>query len=258
MNIGISSSCFYPEITEKAFEKVCKLGAKTAEIFFNSSEELVSPIINEIKNISEFYSTEIRTIHPFTSFAEPFMIYGGYERRTKEGLDFYKRYFEAAQKLGSEAIVIHGGKPVSPQKYEQYVEASQKLVEIGKEYSVLPAFENVNLRMGSDLDFLKLLKKNLKNDFKTVLDIKQCRRSGVSEFEFIKSLGESIIQVHISDYDDNTDCIPPYEGKYDFRRLFSLLKEYGYDKSAVIELYEWSFESEKQIKKSFEMLENAF
>ncbi len=258
MNIGVSSSCFYPEITEKAYNKVCELGVKTSEIFFNSSVELTLPIIKEIKNISEFYDNRVRTIHPFTSFAEPFMLYGGYERRVEEGLDFYKRYFEAAQFLSSEAIVIHGGKPIAREKEEQYFEVSKRLSDIGKQYGVYTAFENVHLRTGSDLDFLERMSSYLKDDFKVVLDIKQCRRSGVDEFETIKRLSNNIIQVHISDYNNECDCIPPGEGKYDFKCLFKALKNAGYDKSAVIELYEWSYKDEKQIKNSLDFLENQF
>ncbi len=256
MNIGISSSCFYPDLTEEAFKKVCKTGTKTSEIFFNSSDELVSPLINEFKNISEFYGVEIRTIHPFTSFAEPYFLFSSYKRRTQESLEFYKSYFEAAAILGAEAVVIHGANPMQINQEERCFEVFGQLCDIGREFDVYPAQENVSLRAGCDLSFLKRLKSFLKKDFKTVLDIKQCRRSGVDEFEFINLFGENIIQVHISDYDKTRDCIPPGEGNYDFDSLFKALNEKGYNKSAVIELYNWSFKNEEQIKKSFDFTEN--
>ncbi len=256
MDIGISSSCFYPSLTEDSFEKACKMGAKTSEIFFNCSEELRAPFIGEFKKIIDAYGVPVRSIHPYTSFAEPTILFGGYERRTAEGIEFYKQYFEAAAYLGSETVVIHGGKPVAQKDELDYFEVFARLCEEGKKFGVLPAHENVNLRAGSNLGFLKRLKRYLGEDFKVVLDIKQCRRSGVDEFEFIRLFANDIIQLHISDYDSRSDCIPPGEGKYDFKKLFSTLKNAGYDKSAIIELYNWSFNDDKQISDSLYYLEN--
>ncbi len=255
MDIGISSSCFYPQLTEESFETACIMGAKTAEIFFNCSEELQQPLIKEINLIKEDYGVSVRTIHPYTSFAEPFMLFGGYQRRAKEGIDFYKRYFEAAAYLGAEAVVIHGGKPVAPKDELDYFESFAELCNAGKEFGVLPAHENVYMRAGSDVGFLRRLKRFIGEDFRLVLDIKQARRSEADEYEFIRFFGKDIIQLHISDYDSNKDCIPPGEGKYDFKKLFDSLKNNGYNKSALIELYAWSYEKPEQIAKSLEYLE---
>lgn len=250
MDIGISSSCFYPGNTEDAFEKACRMGAKSAEIFFNCTEEMEMPIIGEINEIKKHYNVPVRTIHPYTSFAEPFMLFGGYERRTNEGIEFYKRYFETAAYLGSECVVIHGGKPIPQRDELDYFEVFARLCEEGKKFGVLPAHENVFARAGSDVGFLKRLKRYLGEDFRLVLDIKQSRRSGVDEFELIRLFGKDIVQLHISDYDASRDCIPPGEGKYDFKKLFETLKIAGYDKSALIELYSWSYETPEQIVNS--------
>lgn len=257
MEIGISSSCFYPLLTEDAFEKACSMGAKTAEIFFNCAEEIRQPLLRRFTDIKERYSVTVHSIHPYTSFAEPFVLFGGYERRLKEGIEFYKTYFEAAAALGARAVVLHGGRPpASEEKAMRYSEAYNLLCDAAEEYGVSPAVEIVVDRMGQSLDFLSFLKKNSDGKFRTVLDIKQCRRSEVSEFDFIEKFAEDIVQVHVSDYNKKLDCIPPGEGEYDFKRLFSALKEHGYDRSAVIELYNWSFCDDKQVEKSRIFLEN--
>ncbi len=255
MDIGISSSCFYPGNTEDAFEKVCRMGAETSEIFFNCSEEMQMPIIGEINEIKNYYGVPVRTIHPYTSFAEPYMLFGGYGRRTNEGIDFYKRYFETAAYLGAESVVIHGGKPIHQRDELDYFEVFARLCEEGKKFGVLPAHENVYMRAGSDIGFLKRLKRYLGKDFRLVLDIKQCRRNESDEYEIIKLFGKDIIQLHISDYDKSRDCIPPGEGKYNFKKLFQQLKISGYDRSAIIELYSWSFETDDQIVNSIDYLE---
>ena len=257
MEIGISSSCFYPALTEAAFEKACIYGAKTAEIFFNSACELEQPLLQKFIDIKEKYSVTVNTIHPYTSFAEPFVLFGGYERRIKEGVEFYKRFFESAQALGAKAVVIHGGRPAfTKEKETEYIEAYNLLCDAADEYGVSPAVENVVDRMGQSLDFLSLLKANSDGRFRTVLDIKQCRRSGVSEFDFIDKFSKDIVQVHLSDYNSELDCIPPGEGNYDFKKLFYTLKNADYDQSAIIELYNWGYNDENQIKKSRIFLES--
>ncbi len=254
MKIGISSSCFYPSLTEKAFEKAILNGAETVEIFFNCAQEIQHPLLDKFIELKNEYSVTVNTIHPYTSFAEPFVLFGGYSRRLSEGIDFYKKYFEAAQALNSKAVVIHGGKPPEKEKEDEYLEAYFNLCCAAKPYGVYPAVENVNNRMGQSIAFLEKLKEASGEMFRTVLDIKQCRRSGTDEFEIIRKFGKDIIQVHISDFNSHLDCIPPGEGYYNFDKLFRELISAGYNESALIELYNWSFKNENQIKNSLDYM----
>lgn len=255
MEIGISSSCFFPLETEKSLLKLAEMGAKTAEIFFNSEIELSGTLFDTIKSIKDDNGITIRSIHPFTSYAEPFIIFGSYKRRIAEGIEYYKRYFEAAEKLGAECVVLHGGNK-GKHNDEDYFESFRLLCDAAKPYGVLPVHEIVNRRSASDIEFLKKLKIEFKDEFKIVLDTKQCRRCGVDEFDIINKFPDDIIQVHLSDYDDTRDCIPPGEGKYDFKKLFDSLRSVGYDKSAIIELYKWGYSDEIQIKNSKRYLES--
>ena len=95
------------------------------------------------------------------------------------------------------------------------------------------------------------------DDFKAVLDIKQCRRTNQNEFEFINLLGGKIAQVHLSDGTAEHDCLAPGAGKYDFGKLFKALKAHGYDKTAVIELYRDNFKDENDIINSLKYLQNT-
>ena len=92
------------------------------------------------------------------------------------------------------------------------------------------------------------------DEFRAVLDIKQCRRSGQDEFQFIELLGDKIAQVHLSDGTADKDCLAPGKGEYDFQKLFDALKSHGYDKTAVIELYRDNFGNEEEIKQALEYL----
>lgn len=257
MEVGISSSCFYPEKIEACLKNVGRLGARTAELFVNCPSEMEPPIINEIKCIREYYGIDIRSLHPCTSAFETFMFFTGYERRRSDSVEFYKRYFNAANELGAKIVVFHGGLTVSRIDPRFYAESYSVLHSAAREQGIFLAHENVREHHCCHPDFMKKLADNIGEDFRIVLDIKQCRRSGEDEFEFIRLFGDKIAQVHLSDFDAKRDCIAPGCGQYDFRRLFTALKNAGYNESALIELYRNGFGKPEELGTSLEYLRST-
>lgn len=257
MKIGMSSSCFYPEKIEEGFKKVGELGAETAELFINSPSEMQSPVIDELSKIQKYYGIKVRSVHPFTSAIEPFFFFSSYDRRRYDGVEMYKKYFEAANRVGAEAIVFHGGSSKSQTDIDFYAKCYALLHNAAREQGVFLAHENVVNHMCSSPEYMKKLADRIGDDFRMVLDIKQCRRSEESEFDFIRLLGDKIIQLHISDYDSDNDCLAPGVGKYDFKRLFSELNRAGYDKSALIELYNQNYGEPKEIRTAMEFLRTS-
>lgn len=256
MQIGISSSCLYPMITEDSLKIVGELGAKTAEIFFNSYSELKKPLLDEIKSIKDYYGINVRSIHPFTSAYEAVLFFGGYERRLTDGIEFYKNYFEAANEIGAEMVVLHGGRVYLETTPEEYAESYIPLHEAALSEGIHIAHENVhNHHCGNPL-FMKALADIVGDEFRMVLDIKQCRRCSENEFDFINLLGEKIYQVHISDCLPGRDCLAPGVGEYDFPKLLKALKSAGYDKTAIIELYSNNYGKTEELRKSKTYLEN--
>ena len=256
MNFGVSSSCFYPSLIEESLKSVGRSGAKTAEIFFNSLSELSGDVFNELCRIKEYYNIEVRSIHPFTSAFEPIMFFSGYERRTNDSVEFYKHYFDAANRLGAELVVLHGGKLRKGYTPEIYAESYFKLHTAARKEGVFIAHENVNNCLCSDPEYMKRVADLIGDEFRAVLDGKQCRRSGQNEFQFIELLGDKIAQVHLSDGTAEMDCLAPGKGEYDFKKLFDALKAHGYDKTAVIELYRDNFGKEEEIKQALEYLKS--
>lgn len=256
MKIGISSSCLYPMQTEEALRTVGELGAKTAEIFFNSPSELEKPLLGELVAIKDFYGMEIRSVHPFTSAYETYLLFSDYKRRTLDGVEFYKQYFGAAKVLGAEMVVLHGGLSAARIEPDRYAENYIILHNAARENELYIAHENVHNHLCGNPSFMKALADNVGDEFKMVLDIKQCRRCGVSEDEYIDSLGSKIYQVHISDCLGEESCLAPGAGKYDFENLFKKLKSVGYDKSAIIELYRQNFAEISELSTAKAFLEN--
>ena len=70
-----------------------------------------------------------------------------------------------------------------------------------------------------------------------VLDIKQAVRSGISPFELLDKLGNKIRHIHISDNDEEHDCLPIYSGSFDFELLVNRLKAINYNGALILELY---------------------
>ena len=251
MPIGISSSCFYPLETEKALVRVGETGAKITEVFVNSPSELEKSFLKELNSIKSAYGMEIRSLHPFMSFAEGFYIFSNYKRRFLDSLEMYSKFFEAAAEIGAKRFVLHGTKILTIDK-EEYADRLYLLGKRAESFGVSVAHENVVDYVGQDPDFMLYLKNQLGDDFKMVLDLKQARRAKVDPFDFIRKIGDSIVHVHVSDFKNGEDCLPPGEGNFDFSKLFGEMR--GYNGSYIIELYNNNFQDDGQLVKAMNYL----
>ena len=236
--------------------RIAKLGFAHSEIFFNSRCELERPFINELRAVSKAYGTEVSAVHPYTSASEGYMLFSGYERRFYDTLELYKRYAEAAAELGAEYLVIHGAKTLREIPAEKYAERFAILNETARAFGCTAVHENVVHFVGETPEFMLLMKSYIGNDFKTVLDIKQARRAGVDPLNFIEAMGSSIVHIHLSDYNNSCDCLPPSEkGLFSFSSLFTALEGAGFNGRCMIELYSENFSREEELTESAKYLE---
>ncbi len=254
MNIGISTSCLYPLETEKSFEKLGEMGIKNTEIFFNAPSEITKDSIKNFNSIKDYYGMKVFSVHPFTSFAEPLFFFSSYERRFGEMLEFYKRYIDAANGLGAEFIAVHGSKLPGDISWETYFERFSILYEEGKKQGIIFAQENVFNHFSQSPDFLRKMKKYMGDDFKMVFDIKQMRKAEYSLSDFLPEFSENIVNIHISDHNENHFCMPPGKGSFDFGNLFGEMKKVDYKGAYIIELYRKNFENTEELKTSFDFL----
>jgi len=186
MNIGASSSCFYPLETEKALEKVGKVGIKVTEVFFNSPSELNPDFLKKLCAVKERYSMDVTAVHPFMSFSEGYNIFSSYYRRFEDSLEFYKGFFEAAATLGARFFVLHGSRGERTISDSEYAERLLKFIEEGEHFGVSVTHENVVHYAGETPQFMEFLRSQLGEKFKMTLDLKQARRAGVNPFEFVE------------------------------------------------------------------------
>lgn len=258
MEIGASSACFYPLETEKSFELLCERGFRNIEIFLNSPCETNASFIKELKTIKDCYGVNVTSLHPYESFGEGYNFFSSYYRRYEDACENYKRFFSAAAELGADYVIMHGAKHGADICDEEYAERFTKLNEIAMTFGCFMAHENVVNFSGQRPEFLALLKKYGKENFKMVLDVKQARKADVLPGEYIRAIGENIIHVHLSDRSETSLCAPPSEkGLFDFAQLFTQLESINYKGKYIIELYSDGFKDIEDIINSAKYLEGV-
>ncbi len=256
MKIGLSSACIYPKPTEIAVEQVLKQGSKIIEIFLCSPSETDVLFIRDLKAKCDEYDAKVVAIHPWSSAFEPLFFFSGYDRRIFDGIELYKKYFEAANILGAGHIVFHGDRKDKISPNERYFNSFSKLAMAAKSHGVYLAQENVGYCKSGSLEFIREMRQNLP-DTKFVLDIKQCRRANVNPSDMAEAMGKNIVELHLSDHDDKNTCMLPGKGGFDFFDFFAKLKEQGIDDiPALLELYRDNYQNECDLSEAVSYLNN--
>ena len=254
MIYGASTACFYPMDTELSLRKIGELGVKNTEIFFNTFSELNIDYLKNLKCIADEYGVSIKSIHPFSSFAENYMIFTPYERRFSDTAEMYRRYYQACNILGANIVVFHGardkGSVCDNEKFERFGMMSEHAMQNG----VILAQENVVEYCSQHPDYLVKMKNYLGDKFKMVFDTKQALRAKHTPMEFVRSLGESIVHIHISDSDSSHDCLAPGEGDSDLLGIKNEMKKLNYQGSWIVELYNHNYSSDDEILKGIEYI----
>lgn len=237
MNLGISTASLYPLETEMALEILAKNGIRYTEIFFNCNYELTDSFVGHLKGIADNYGVNIVSVHPTMSLAESFMLFSNYQRRLNEGIEAFKRYGEICAKLGAKYTILHGGKPNGILSDEEYCERFCLINDAVKTGGGILLQENVVRFRAGELEFLKMMQKNLGDDVGFCLDVKQSIRGGYSPFDVISAVGKNIKHLHISDNNGQKDCMLPGDGNFDFNRLKAEMEKLDYDGAYIIEVY---------------------
>lgn len=255
MKAGVSSACLYPMILEESIEFLGQLGVSTIEIFINTDAETKPDYIKSLAKILKYYNMKCVSVHPYTCPIEPMMFFSEYERRVKDGIEYYKKFFNAMNILGAEIFVFHGNKKGLGTSEELYFERFERLSDAGREYGVTIAQENVARCQSGSLKFMKNMCLALGKKAKFVLDVKQALRADEDPFEIAQILGNHIVHVHMSDHGTKGDCLPIGEGDFNINAFLDILKVKGFNKAVMIELYRKNFGNYSELKDSYNRLE---
>lgn len=254
MKIGVSSASLYPLHAEDAFRELAARGIKTTELFANSTCEAQEPVVSDIESTIRANGMELVSFHPFSSPMESVFLFSTYDRRIEEMLELYSGFFRTMQRIGARIFVLHGAILSSKCTPEHYFRQFRLLAETGREYGITVAQENVSYCLSGSLDFLKMMKRELGDHAKFVLDLKQSRRSHADAFDYVRELRESIVHLHISDGDGDRDCLPVGQGRFDFRRLMQEMSAIGFNGAYIVELYRDNYDSFDRLRESVDRL----
>ncbi|WP_457941890.1 sugar phosphate isomerase/epimerase family protein [Caproiciproducens sp. LBM24188] len=250
MRSGISTACLYPMELEKSLPLLIGMDFHVFEVFINTFSELQPEYLSELRKMIDDSGSCVKSVHPFTSGFESFLLFSDYERRFLDGLELYKRFFEAANRLGAHILVLHGQRSEKRSRIteEQYFEHYARLFALGQTFGVTVAQENVNSFRSDDPGLIRRMRQYLNNDCAFVLDIKQAVRAGKNPFELCDAMGEQMIHIHLNDNRKGCDCLLPGFGTMDFDLLVRKLKGFGYDGDLIIEVYRDSFSSMQELE----------
>lgn len=260
MQIGISTASFYPMEIERGIANAAKLGFTEAELFINSESEYVYPLRESLKNELDFLGIHVVSVHPYTSAMEGHLLFSDYTRRTQDALEQYQRYFAAAAALGATYFTFHGellrSRGLPPEKAdENRFQTYRALCERAKTEGIVFTQENVSWCKSADLNFLKALKENVP-ELSYTLDLKQAYRARVDWERYVETVGDRIVNLHISDYDAQSDCLLPGQGAVDFVKLFTEMEQLDYQGGAMIEVYSDDYAHVEQLQQSKLYLED--
>lgn len=242
MRCGISTACLYPMLLEESLSKLISMNFHLFEIFLNTSSEMERSYLDKLDRMIRDSDSSVKSVHPFTSGYENFLLFSSYERRFEDGLEFYKRYFSACSRLGAKILVLHGRRcdKISISD-EEYFERYLRLFALGKTYGVTLAQENVNLFCSDSPSFIERMRAYCGEQCAFVFDVKQAVRGGEDPMQLCKAMGDRLAHVHINDNSPASDCLLPGFGRMDLQELSSYLKSWNFPGDLMIEVYRKSF-----------------
>ena len=260
MEIGVSTACFYPTPTEYIPEKLKAMGVKKAEVFLNSESEYEADFCLPLKASLDANGIEVISVHSFVAQHEPFL-FSDYPRRVQDAERIYRKVLSACNMLGAGYHTFHGARKEMLGKYfdlDSYVKTINHLADIAGEYGIKLALENVSWCVTHDVNLLKKIMPRLTSEhLGFTLDLKQARRADFKFSEYAEIFSDRLLNVHISDANDLSDCLLPGDGNVDFSAVFKTLKGIGYQGNCIIEVYNEAVKSEAHMAETVAYLQRA-
>lgn len=262
---GCSTACLYPMEAERALSALLAFDCKYLELFINCRWEIEKGFLRELRRQGEAIGARFTSVHPYTSMVEGMLLFGDYPRRTKEGFALYRQYLEGAAVLGAPYVVIHGtmvpgNSPGRGWSEERYFRRMGALYDMGLEIGAVPAQENVVNHLSGTPDFIRRMRASLGDRCAFVLDLKQCRRAGVTVSEMLDAMGDRLVHIHLSDFseEEKKDCLLPGQGEMDLSALRNCLEARDYRGTMVTEVYRDCFSDAEELKRSYDFVKTVF
>ncbi len=258
MKVGISTASLFVRFkTEGALKFLSDNNISTAEVFLESFCEYKKDFGKLLSSVKG--NTEIHSVHTLTTQFEP-QLYSINERAKEDSFKFLEDTMACAKEFNAKYYTFHGGarfkKTPIILNMDKVSATTQEVIDVCKKYGVTLAYENVHWGYYNYIGFFKELKKRTVG-LKGTFDIKQARQSGIDYKEYIKEMGEDIVTFHVSDIDDTGKmCLPSKKGTTDFYQVFSMLKDVGFNGTALLEVYQNDYKEYSELFDSLDYVKN--
>jgi sugar phosphate isomerase/epimerase len=234
MKIGLGSSSVYPLGLESAFKLSSELGFDGVEVMVTAEKDTQSA--DKINGLIKKYNQPVLSIHA------PVLIMTSkvFGRLPQDKLI---KTAELANAVGATTVVVH-----PPYKWQVvYRNNFKKLIEsIEDTYGLIVAVENMfgwNIR-GKEFDvfYPSWNPKNLGIKSRT-LDFSHAASQGISSFDLVKSWGDKVKHVHLSDGHTQKDKfhifdehLPPGKGTQPIAETLEYLKSINFNGYIIAEI----------------------
>lgn len=256
MEIGVSTASLFGRAkTEDALKILQEIDARVVEIFLGSFYEYENDFAYLLKQ--NLGNLKVHSVHTLNTHFEPQLFRRANQRAFSDSLEIFEKVLRSAQILNANNYTMHGNmrfkKGSKFEKYEEYGEYFNLLIEICEKYNVNLCLENVEWAFYGKVGFFSKV-KNFSPKLKSCFDIKQARISGYNWQDYVSEMGDSLQTVHLSDVDKNGKVCLPGTGEINFYEVFSKLKEVGFKGNGFIEVYQESFDNISQLENSLKFL----
>lgn len=251
---AVSTACLYPKPTEDALYDLCLNSIRTVEIFLNAPQECRPVFVSDLRAMLDRFGMQCRSVHPWTAVSEGFMLFSNYPRRCSDFLETAKRVFAAMEILGAKYYILHGAY-IGTVRPDIYFERFKMLCETAKPFGVTVTQENVVKYESGRLRFLRDFCKALGEDARLTFDVKQAKRAGMEIDEAVRTVGQHIVHVHLSDHSDKGDCLRIGKGRFEIVPFLQQLSAQGFDGAVTLELYREAFGSAAELAEDYSRIE---
>ena len=263
MEVGISTASFYPDaLTEQSIPLIRKLGAKKIEVFLGSFSEYEEAFCRQLRDSIDEHGLSVHSVHVLSTQFEP-QFFSLSHRQRNDSRNLFLKVFRCAQILGAKVYVFHGPPVrVNTKPKIDFVRVGwicDELADTAGEHGIKFSWENVSWCWYSFPEFPKRLLEHTKSkNIYFTLDIKQAMQTGRSAMDFLKGMGNRLINVHAIDFDENKKLTLPGRGIFDFNLLAQELKSLDYSGPVFLEVYRSNYGHYRELRQSLDFLETVF
>lgn len=258
MQFGISTASLFGRLkTLDALKLLNENNIDVAEVFLESFCEYNKKFGKALKKVKG--NTDIHSVHVLTTQYEP-QLFSVNEVAREDSFKFLEGAMDCAKACGAKYYTFHGTARYKitgiNMDFDLIGKNTQRIIDVCSKRGITLAFENVHWCYYNYIGFFNELRKRTEG-LKGTLDIKQARQSNLSVKDLIKEMNSDIVTVHLSDIDKEGKMCLPGKGVTDFKELFKMLSDVGFNGAMLLEVYKNDYKDYNELFNSLEFIKET-